>query len=366
MPGPGRARRPAKYRPQGFCPPPEPGRYVIAGYQHAPCSDGPHLVCSLCVALPSRAEDLLLDRFGDYFDALRAQAGIPGFAAFIVGNNGVIWERAFGRQDTERAIITRTDTPFHRDGLTQMLRPRSCSAVSRKDAFRSTIASAVQTVRPRSRRDDTAAPHAYLGPIGEPRLRLPSGAARAAQAAIRACTNDSYRETLANRLARRRSCRVGARPGHRSIPRVHPRDSLRFRGRAVRGVLDRLAIPYVGGPQRAGPPSQVAATTLGRRAARFPPSVTSRGSISRSRRSAAPPETLAAAWRAPSTPTAAAAARPRLVRAELQRRNDRVAVRYSDSGSSSLWVTVPGRGLTLILWRTATAWGDRSTWLRAT
>ena len=75
---------------------------------------------SLCVALPSRAEDLLLDRFSDYVESLRAQAGIPALALAVVGNSDILWERAFGRQDIDRGIATRTDTPFHVDGLTEM------------------------------------------------------------------------------------------------------------------------------------------------------------------------------------------------------------------------------------------------------
>src|SRR5947207_2378941 len=78
------------------------------------------LAVALCAAAPSRADDLLLDRFRDYLESLRTQAGIPGLAAAIVGNTDIVWERAFGRQDIDRAIVARTDTPFHVDGVTQV------------------------------------------------------------------------------------------------------------------------------------------------------------------------------------------------------------------------------------------------------
>ena len=93
---------------------------------------------SLCVALPSRAEDLLLDRFSDYLESLRAQAGIPGLAAAIVGNNDILWERAFGRQDVDRGHSgqDRHAVPYRRPD--PYSRPRSCCAASRKDASRST------------------------------------------------------------------------------------------------------------------------------------------------------------------------------------------------------------------------------------
>jgi hypothetical protein len=36
------------------------------------------IVAMLFVRVPVRADDLVLDRFGDYLEALRTQAGIPG------------------------------------------------------------------------------------------------------------------------------------------------------------------------------------------------------------------------------------------------------------------------------------------------
>lgn len=71
-------------------------------------------------ALPP-TRDQLLSLFGSYFEALRAQAGIPGLAAAIVGDTDIIWEQGFGQQDIGNNIATRPDTPFHFDGLTQLL-----------------------------------------------------------------------------------------------------------------------------------------------------------------------------------------------------------------------------------------------------
>src|SRR5262249_48947368 len=70
-------------------------------------------------ALAHAADDFLYSRFSDYLDALRTQAGIPGLAAAIVGPTGVVWEAAFGQQDVERNVATRTDTPFELDGTTE-------------------------------------------------------------------------------------------------------------------------------------------------------------------------------------------------------------------------------------------------------
>src|SRR5262245_2250422 len=66
------------------------------------------------------AQDFVFERFGALLDSVRIQAGIPALAAAIVGPNDIIWERAYGRQDLDRFVPTRTDTPFHTDGLTQI------------------------------------------------------------------------------------------------------------------------------------------------------------------------------------------------------------------------------------------------------
>ena len=69
--------------------------------------------------LGADAEDLLHARLADYLESLRIQAGIPGLAAALVGRNDIVWERGFGLQNVERAMVMRTDTPVPIDGLTQ-------------------------------------------------------------------------------------------------------------------------------------------------------------------------------------------------------------------------------------------------------
>ena len=74
----------------------------------------------LLVCQPAaRAQDLVFERFRDALDALRSQAGIPGLSATVVGTNDIAWEAAFGKQDLERSIVARPDTPYHLDGITQ-------------------------------------------------------------------------------------------------------------------------------------------------------------------------------------------------------------------------------------------------------
>jgi CubicO group peptidase (beta-lactamase class C family) len=86
----------------------------------------PVLILTAAMSLASSvliraSDDLVLDRFARYLDSLRTQAGIPGLAAAIIGSNSVMWERAFGRQNIDRSEFVRTDTPFHLDGGMQIL-----------------------------------------------------------------------------------------------------------------------------------------------------------------------------------------------------------------------------------------------------
>ena len=80
---------------------------------------GMTIAVTLLVRPPAYAQDLAFDTFGDHLESLRVQAGIPGVSAAVVGRSDILWERAFGRQDVEQAIATRSDTPFHLDGMTQ-------------------------------------------------------------------------------------------------------------------------------------------------------------------------------------------------------------------------------------------------------
>lgn len=67
-----------------------------------------------------RADDVRFVLFQDYLESLRAQAGIPGMAAAIIGQDGVLWSRGYGQADLARPTATSADTPFHVDGLTQL------------------------------------------------------------------------------------------------------------------------------------------------------------------------------------------------------------------------------------------------------
>jgi CubicO group peptidase (beta-lactamase class C family) len=71
-------------------------------------------------ALPL-SSDQLLSLFSGYLEALRQQAGIPGLSAAVVGDSSILWVQPFGRQDLDPVNPMHTDTPFHFDGLTQLV-----------------------------------------------------------------------------------------------------------------------------------------------------------------------------------------------------------------------------------------------------
>jgi CubicO group peptidase (beta-lactamase class C family) len=191
------------------------------------------------------ADDLLLDLFGRYLDSLRRQAGIPGLAVAIVGEDEVLWERGYGFQDVERAIPVRPDTPFHVNGLTQAL---TASMVLRcAEEGRLGLDQRVATFDKSSAEPDATIAHLLthtsVGPDG---LAFTYSLERLAPLwrAVRACTNDSYRETLADlldRLAMR-----DAVPGPDAV-RLPPGAEGQFEPATVeryRAVLERLATPY--------------------------------------------------------------------------------------------------------------------------
>lgn len=154
----------------------------------------------LSARAPLQAQDLGLHHIDEYVESLRVQAGIPGMAATIIGPDGVIWEQAFGWQDTERGIATRADTPFHLDGLTQVftaalvlrcVEEGRLSLDDRIGRFKPDSSDANATIR-------QVLSHTFDGPVFVYRPERLEPLARA----VRACTDDSFRETLANLLER--------------------------------------------------------------------------------------------------------------------------------------------------------------------
>jgi CubicO group peptidase (beta-lactamase class C family) len=310
----------------------------------------------LVVAPPVRAqdllaEDLLFDRFAAYVESLRVQAGIPGLAAAIVGNNDILWERAFGRQDLERSMATRTDTPFHLDGVTQVftaslvLRCVEEGRLSLDDyigKFRPSSADASATIRQVLSHTSGSPDHLVFAYRPERLAPL--------TVAVRSC-GDSFRETLGNTLER--LAMVDSVPGPDIVHLVPPAEGIPSPEAVQRyaAALERLATPYSVDSKGHATLSRYEASTL-----------TPAGGLISTVQDFAQfflalrkgvllrPETLALAWQAPIG--ADGQRLPHGLGWFVQSYNGEAIVwqfGVEENASSSLVVTVPTRGLTLIL-----------------
>ena len=307
----------------------------------------------LLARVPSGAQIPVTGRLGDYVESLRIQAGIPGLAVSIVGPDDVIWEQAFGRQDVERSIATRVDTPFHLDGLTQVV---TAALVLRcVEEGRLSLDDRIGQFKPDSP-DANATIRQILSHTSGPSDDSLTFAYRperleALARPIRVCTEDSFRELLAYLLIR--LAMVDSAPGPDI---VHP--ELLTEGipsasmvERYRGVLERLARPYAVDRNGRASPSQYSQTTVTpggglistvRDFAQFDLAL-KKGVLLR-------PETLAAARRAPLNSNGRPL--PHGLGWFVQTyRGETIAWQFgiTPNASSSLMVTVPARGVTYIL-----------------
>jgi len=301
--------------------------------------------------LPLPTDDQLFSLFGDYLESLRAQSGIPGLSAAVVGANDIVWQRAFGQQDVGRTIPTRTDTPFHLDGLTEVF---TAALVLR------CVEEGRLSLDDRIARFDPASPdaNATVRQILTHTSGAPDALAFAYRpdrfaplsAAVRTCTGESFRASVANLLDR--FAMTDSVPGPDAGHLAPPDDGIpaSAAGRYT-SVLGRLATPYAVRQPGQVSPSQYAATTLTPVSglistvgdlARFDLALR-KGALLRS-------DTLAAAWQSPLDRTG----QPLRHGAGwfVQSYNGAKVIwqfGIGDNASSSLLVTVPARGLTAIL-----------------
>jgi CubicO group peptidase (beta-lactamase class C family) len=310
-------------------------------------------IASLLVVAPIQAaDDLLLNRFRDYVDALRAQAGIPGLAAAIAGRTDVLWEHASGLQDIERSRAARPDTPFNIDGLTQLftttavLRCAEEGKLSLDDqigVYKSGTQEPSATLR--QLLTNTSGPSDALSFTYQPNRLEPMGSV------IRKCTADSYRETVAALFER--FAMVDSVPGADAVTIKPPAEGIPTAEEKARyaNVLSRIAPPYqvdrrgratlsTRGDSSLTPFGGIVSTA--RDLARFDLALRS-GALLRA-------ETLAAAWS--SQLGRDRALLPYGIGWFVQSYNGEPVVwqfGQTDNASSSLMITLPTRGLTLIL-----------------
>ena len=295
--------------------------------------------------------DFLYSRFGDYLDALRTQAGIPGLAAAIVGPNNVLWESAYGQRDVDRNDPARTNTPFQLDGTTQPI----IASLVMLCAFQGELSldARVSQFAPASPDADATLrqllTHTTAGPRGLTFSYRPDRLAPLA-AAVASCTDGTFRRGAASFLER--FSMFDSVPGTDAANLVEPAEHFTSTeiGR-YSDALHRLAVPYAVDARRRATPSTYAAPTL------TPGSglistvhdlelfdlALKNGQLFR-------PDELAATWNPPVDGTGQPL--PHAYGWFVQTLNgERVVWQFgvSDNASSSLLITLPRRGLTLIL-----------------
>jgi CubicO group peptidase (beta-lactamase class C family) len=306
----------------------------------------------MIVHVPVRAEDLRYDRFGEYLESLRTQAGIPGLAAALVGRTDIVWEGAFGQQDIERAIAVRTDTPFHLDGTTQTV--AAAILLRCVEEGRLSLSEPIGRYRP-----NAPEPNATIQQLLTHTTATAGGLSFAyapdrlapLSAVIRACSVDSYRETMGTLLER--LAMINSVPGADITRLVPPAEGIPSPDESARyaSVLTRLARPYAVDRRGRAVVSQYAVDTLTpaagliasvRDLAQFDVALR-RGMLLRD-------STLSAAWTAPTGATGQTL--PHGIGWFVQSyKGERVVWQFgvSENGGSSMLVTIPGRATSMIL-----------------
>jgi CubicO group peptidase (beta-lactamase class C family) len=306
---------------------------------------------SLVLGASLKGDDFVLDRFGDYVESLRAQTFIPGLAAAVVDTNDIIWERGFGRQDVALSIATRPDTPFHLDGVTQIV---SAAMVLRcVEEARLSLDDHVSQFRANSP-DANATLGQLLAHVSESANGLVFNyrpdRLEPVWPAVRACGGGSFRKTLANLIEQ--FGMMDSVPGPDAATLVPPAEGIPTAAAAARytRTLGRLARPYAIDGQGRASLTEYTATTLTpgsglistvRDIARFDLALR-HGAIVRL-------DTLTEAW---LPPVSGGRRLPHGYGWFVQSYNGAPVVWQfggGENGSSSLVVTLPARGLTVVL-----------------
>jgi CubicO group peptidase (beta-lactamase class C family) len=302
-------------------------------------------------ALPP-TRDQLLSLFGAYFEALRVQAGIPGMAAAIVDDTDIIWDQGFGLQDIGNGITTRADTPFHFDGLTQQLTATLLLRCQEEGRLRIDVPLSQYLAQPPE-------PNATVAQLLTHTSGVPGSLTFSYNVArleplkqlMPACFNRSFRQSFKSLLLDRLAM-FDSVPGPDAALLSLPPEDLATQADADRynRILMRLAVPYaVSGPGTTG--SHYSVTTLGagtglistvRDYAKFDLALR-QGLLLRG-------QTLAAAWTPPVGQNGLPL--PHGMGWFVQTFNGEPLVWQFGSdtnASSALVMTLPARGITLIL-----------------
>jgi len=303
---------------------------------------------------PARAQDIVYDVFSSYLDSLREQAGIPGLAAAIVDAEGIAWERAYGRQDIGRNIATRTDTPHHADGLTVVF--TAAMVLRCVEEGRLSLDERIGSLGVATSEPDATIRQILThtsGPSDNPTFGLRPDRFAPLWPLVRGCAVDSYRENLANLL--KRLAMFDSVPGAEIVSVAPPAEGVPEPGDVERylALLQRRATPYaVDDRGRASASAYAAGAAMLTPSSGLITTVRDLASFDLALRQNVLlfPETLEQAWNVPVN--ARGEALPHGLGWFVQNHNgEKVVWQFGlgENTSSSLMVTLPARGLTLIL-----------------
>jgi CubicO group peptidase (beta-lactamase class C family) len=297
------------------------------------------------------ADDFLLSRFSEYLSALRAQAGIPGLAAAIVGSADLTWEGMYGCQDIERNLPVRFDTPFQLDDTTQAI--VASLAVRCASEGRLSLDDPIGKFVPTS--PDAGATIGELlshtsGPANNRSFSYRPERLEPVAAAVAACSESTLRAAVAHVIFEKLAS-IDSVPGSDIVRVVPPAEGFSAADiEKYAAALRRLATPYSVDKRNRTTPSSYVASTL----------TPASGMISSIRdlenfdlwlkKNFMSPEWQALAWTPPTN--ADGQPLPHAYGWFVQDYNgDRLVWQFgvSDNASSSMIIMVPRRGVTLIL-----------------
>jgi CubicO group peptidase (beta-lactamase class C family) len=197
------------------------------------------------LALPP-TRDQFLTIFGGYIETLRVQAGIPGMAGAIVGaDSNLLWQQSFGLRDIASNDFTSTDTPFHFDGLTQLV--TATLVLQCVDAGRLTLDTPIGVYAPSSP-DATATVQQVLthtsGAPGSLTFNYSTTRLDALKFVVETCKGTTFRQAFRSVLEQLGM--TDSVPGPDAALPELPNADLATPAQAARytSVLHRLATPY--------------------------------------------------------------------------------------------------------------------------
>jgi CubicO group peptidase (beta-lactamase class C family) len=302
------------------------------------------LLAQLVPAVLPPTRDQLFATFGSYLESLRGQVGIPGMAAAIIEGDAIVWSQAFGQQDIGRNLQTLPDTPFQLDGLTQLFAATLVLRCVEQGQVR--LDTPIGTFSPSSPDAPSTVGQVLSHTSGDP--NDPSFAYRpsrydALSPVITACTGLTVRRAFANLLDM--LAMTDSVPG---LDALSDPDMSSWSSRYA-GVLARLAVPYAVDAQGRPSASHYSATGLSPSTGLIS-TVLDFAQFDRGLRSGflLHADTLAAAW---TPPVGRNGSLPHGYGWFVQGYNGEKVVWQFGAGStsSSLTITMPGRGITLIL-----------------